>query len=238
MPKLPSKPDFIIDRVLAQAVEKTLLTDAQIDKLVAISDPPAGWLRDSIALEFERAALVLFSGRAVVGHRAERQTFRNQLYDAQKYAEKLRIILANMNPELKLHLNRQFEATQKSTSIPIALVEIEHLLDHFVDIDLPYQTGGKSDDVLVWVIDGLVHAFNTRLTPAFKSCGQRKKGKWFSKARQAKLICCFLKSVEPGQSKRYTFEYISYLVNRSNREGAAPVDLKQLTNILRSHQTS
>lgn len=216
MPNLPSKPDFLLDRTLAQVTANKLITDAQLDELVLICDPPADQLKNNIAVEFERAALVLFSGRADAGNRAKRRTFQVQLYAAQRYAKKLSDIVRKMDPELKVGLNNKFEATQKCDANPVALPDIENLLDAFVDIDLLYPPGTKSEDVMVWVIDGLIHAIETRLVPAFNCYSSPKKRRWFSDTRQAKLIFAFLKTVEPEKCVRYNLDYISYRVKCSN----------------------
>jgi hypothetical protein len=70
----------------------------------------------------------------------------------------------------------------------------------------------KSEDVLVWVIDGLIHAIGTRLVPAFDCYSPPKRRGWFSNVRQAKLIFAFLETVEPEKCKRYNLDYISYRI--------------------------
>ena len=212
MAYLPSKPDFLLDRKLAQVSTTRLLTDLQIDALVAICNPPSDELRDNIAVEFERAVLVLRSYRSFAGGRAIRKAFQRQLNEAQRSAKRLSNILTNLDRELKIQLNSQFEAAQNLNDSSVALFELEYLLGVFEDIDLLYPLGMKSEDLLIWVIDGLVHAIETRLVPAFNCYSPPKRGGWFSNAKQAKLIFAFLKSVEPEKSKRYNLDYISYRI--------------------------
>lgn len=191
------------------------MTDPQIDELVAISNPPSDELRDNIAVEFERAALVLRSYRSVAGGRAKRKAFQGQLSEAQRSAKRLSNILTNLDRELKIGLNSKFEAAQNLNGSSVALFELEYLLGVFENIDLLYPPGMKSEDLLVWVIDGLIHAIETRLVPAFDCYGSPKRGGWFSSARQAKLIFAFLKTVEPEKSKRYNLDYISYRIKHT-----------------------
>lgn len=212
MPNLPTKPDFLLDLNLARVSTNRLITDAQIDELVAICDPPADKLRENIALEFERAALVLRSGRSVVGSRALRRAFQSQLAEAQRYAKKLGNILTKLNPELKIGLNSNFETAQNGNDNSAILSDLEYLIDIFADIDLLFPPGMKSEDILVWVIDGLIHAIETRLVPAFNCYKSPKRRRWFSDARQAKVIFAFLKTVEPEKCERYNLDYISYRI--------------------------
>lgn len=209
---LPSKPDFLLDRKLAQVTTNRLMTDSQIDALVAICNSPSDELRNNITVEFERAALVLRSCRSVADGRAKRKAFQCQLSEAQSFAKRLSNILSNLDRELKIGLNDKFEAAQNLNDNSVALFEIEYLLNVFEDIDLLFPPGMKSEDVLVWVIDGLIHAIETRLVPAFNCYSTPKRRGWFSNVRQAKLIFAFLKSVEPEKSKRYNLDYISYRI--------------------------
>jgi len=212
VPYLPSKPDFLLERTLAQVTTNRLMTDSQIEELVVISNPPSDELRDNIAVEFERAALVLRSCRSVRGTRAVRKAFQGQLSEAQRSAKRLSNILTKLDSELKIRLNSQFEAAQDLNYSSVSLFEVEYLLNVFEDIDLLYPPGIKSEDLLVWVIDGLIHAIETRLVPAFDCYSPPKRGGWFSTARQAKLIFAFLKTVEPEKSKRYNLDYVSYRI--------------------------
>ena len=212
MAYLPSKPDFLLDRKLAQVSTTRLLTDLQVDELVAICNPPSDELRDNIAVEFERAALMLRSCRSVARSRANRKAFQCQLSEAQSYAKRLSNILTKLDPDLKLGLCDKFKTAQNSNQKSVALFEVEYLLDVFEDIDLLYPPGLKSEDVLVWVIDGLIHAIATRLVPAFNCYSTLKRRGWFSNGRQAKLIFAFLKTVEPEKCKRYNLDYISYRI--------------------------
>ena len=212
MPYLPSKPDFLLERSLAQVTTNRLLTDAQIDELVAICSPPSVELRDSIAVEFERAASVLRSCRAVAGGRAKRKAFQNQLSEAQRSAKRLSNILTNLDRELKIRLNSQFEVAQDLNYSSVSLFEVDYLLNVFEGIDLLYPPGMKFEDLLLWVIDGLVHAIETRLVPAFNRYSSPKRRGWFSNARQAQLIFAFLKTVEPEKCERYNLDYISYRI--------------------------
>lgn len=214
---LPTTADFLLDSILVDVNTNKLLTDEQIDELFAICDPPADQLRANIAQEFERAALVLVSERTVGGNRKERQAFQNELGAAQRCAKKLSSIIANMNPKLENGLNGKLENAQKRSGKPIALIDIKCLLDAIVDSDLAYQPGVKSDDVLAWVVGGLIHAIDTRLTPSFDSYGVRKRGKWFSEARKAKLIFTFFRTVDPDKFKHVNLEYISHLVKNSKQ---------------------
>lgn len=209
---LPSKPDFLLDRKLAQVTTNRLITESQIDALVAICKPPSDELRDNIAVEFERATLVLRSCRPVADGRAKRKAFQCRLSEAQSYAKRLSNILSNLDRELKIGLNDKFEAAQNLNDNSVALFEIEYLLNVFEDIDLLFPPGMKSEDVLVWVIDGLIHAIETRLVPAFNCYSMPKRRGWFSNARQAKLIFAFLQTVEPEKCKRYNLDYISYRI--------------------------
>jgi hypothetical protein len=215
VPYLPSKPDFLLDRKLAQVTTNRLITDSQIDALVAICNPPSDALRDNIAVEFERAALVLRSCRSVAGGRAKRKAFQGQLSKAQSYAKRLSNILTKLDPDLKLGLNDKFETAQNGKENSVTLFEVQYLLDVFEDIDLLYPPGMKSEDVLVWVIDGLIHAIETRLAPAFNCYSPPKRGGWFSTARRAKLIFTFLKTVEPEKCQRYNLDCISYRIKRT-----------------------
>ena len=212
MPYLPSKPDFLLEWTLAQVTTNRLMTDPQIDELVAISNPPSDELRDNIAVEFERAALVLRSYRSVAGGRAERKAFQRQLSEAQRSAKRLSNILTNLDRDLKIGLNSKFEVAQNLNDSSVALFELEYLLDVFADIDLLYPPGIKSEDLLIWVIDALIQAIETRLVPAFNCYSPPKRGGWFSTARQAKLIFAFLKTVEPEKCERYNLDYISYRI--------------------------
>jgi hypothetical protein len=191
------------------------MTDSQIDELVAISNPPSDELRDNIAVEFERAALVLRSCRSVAGGRAKRKAFQSQLSEAQRSAKRLSNILSNLDRELKIQFNSQFEAAQDLNYSSVSLFEVEYLLNVFEDVDILYPPSKKSEDILVWVIDGLIHAIETRLVPAFDCYSPPKRGGWFSTARQAKLIFAFLKAVEPEKSKRYNLDYISYRIKHT-----------------------
>jgi hypothetical protein len=94
---LPSKPDFLLDRKLAQVTTNRLMTDPQIDALVAICNPPSDELRNNITVEFERAALVLRSCRSVADGRAKRKAFQCQLSEAQSFAKRLSNILSNLD---------------------------------------------------------------------------------------------------------------------------------------------
>ena len=212
MPYLPSKPDFLLERTLAQVTTNRLMTDSQIEELVAISNPPSDELRDNIAVEFERAALVLRSYRSVRGSRAVRNAFQDQLSEAQRSAKRLRNILTKLDSELKIGLNSKFEAAQDLNYSSVSLFEVEYLLNVFEDIDVLYPPGMKSEDLLAWVIDGLIHAIETRLVPAFNCYSPPKRGGWFSTARKAKLIFAFLKTVEPEKCQRYNLDYISYRI--------------------------
>ena len=238
MSKLTSKPDIILDKVLAYCPNGKLLSDEQIDDLVALCDPPAQWLRESIALEFERAALVLFSGRTIIGQRAKRLTFRNQLSAIQRNAKKLHGLLEKLNPELKAQLGDQFTGVPADRKHSIGLLELENLLENLSNLSLPKQAGGKSDVVIVWVVDGLNHAIETRLIPDFNLYGERKRGIWFSTARKAKLISAFLKSADHDNKAKYTVGHIDYLLNRGNAGEPPGRDLRELTDILKIHQTS
>lgn len=217
MPILPATADFLLDAMLVDVKPNKLLTDEQIDELFAICDPPAKELRDNIALEFERAAMVLVSERAVAGNRAQRQAYQDELCAVRKYAKKLANLITNINPKLENGINGTLEAAQKPSSNPVNLIGIKHLLDTVVNSDLPYECGAKSDDVIAWVVGGLIHAIDARLTPAFKSYGARKSGKWFSEARQAKLIFAFFRTVEPEKFKHVNLENISHLVKHSKQ---------------------
>ena len=221
MLNLPSVPDFVLDVRLAKVTSNNLMTDIQVDELVAICDPPAEQLRDSIAIEFERAALVLFWDRAVFENRAKRRAAQAELHEAQRYAKKLSYIIANMDPEFKSGLNSNFKEVQKHCDYSAALPDVEHLLNAFADLTPLYPPVTKSQDVVVWVIDSLTHAFETRLSPALSFYGPCKKGNWFSNARQAKLIFAFLRTVEPEKVNRYNLEYISHRVKCSKQLRAA-----------------
>jgi len=212
VPYLPSKPDFLLEQTLAQGATNRLIADSLIDELVAISNPPSDELRDNIAVEFERAALVLRSCRSVRGSRVVRKAFQGQLSEAQRSAKRLSNILTKLDPELKIRFNSQFEAAQDLNYSSVSLFEVEYLLNVFEDVDILYPPSKKSEDILVWVIDGLIHAIETRLVPAFDCYSPPKRGGWFSTARQAKLIFAFLKAVEPEKSKRYNLDYISYRI--------------------------
>ena len=197
---------------MAQVTTNRLMSVSKIDELVAISNPPSDELRDNIAVEFERAALVLRSCRSVAGGRAKRKAFQSQLSEAQRSAKRLSNILTNLDRELKIRLNSQFEAAQDLHYSSVSIFEVEYLLTVVEDIDLLYPPGMKSEDLLVWVIDGLIHAIETRLVPAFDCYSPPKRGGSFSTARRAKLIFAFLKAVEPEKSKRYNLDYISYRI--------------------------
>lgn len=227
MTNLPSKPDFLLDRKLAQVTTNKLITDAQIDELIVICDPPTDQLRDNIAVEFERAAITLLSGRAVVSSRAKRRAFQGQLYAAQRYARKLTYLISKIDLELKVKLNNKFAVAQHCSDNPVELQDVEGLLDAFVNIPMTYPPGTKSNEVLVWVIDSLIHAIETRLAPAFDSYGTRRSGKWFSNARQAKLIFAFLSFVEPEKSTRYNLDYISDRIKHRHPMKAMPADYSE-----------
>lgn len=224
MPYLPSKPDFLLDRSLAQVTTNMLMTGSQIDELVAICNPPSDELRDNIAVEFERAALVLRSYRSVASGRAKRKAFKGQLSEAQRSAKRLSNILANLDRNLKIGLNSKFEVAQSLNDSSVALFELEYLLDVFADIDLLYPPRIKSEDLLIWVIDALIQAIGTRLVPAFNCYSPPKRRGWFSNARQAQLIFAFLKTVEPEKCKRYNLEYISYRIKCTKLRIMVPED--------------
>jgi hypothetical protein len=142
-PFLILKPDFF-DRKLAQVTTNRLITDTQIDALVAISNPPSDELRNNITVEFERAALVLRSCRSVADGRAKRKAFQCQLSEAQSFAKRLSNILSNLDRDLKIGLNDKFEAAQNLNDHSVALFEIEYLLNVFEDIGLLFPPGMKS----------------------------------------------------------------------------------------------
>lgn len=238
MSKLTTKPDIILDKFLGYCPNGKLLSDSQIDELTAICDPPAEWLRDSIALEFERAALLLFAGRAIIGQRAQRQVFRKELSAIQRNAKKLSGLLENLNPELKAQIGEQFTSAQADRKHSIGLLELENLLENVSNLSLPKQAGGKSDDVIAWVVGGLNHALEKRLIPDFNLYGERKRGIWFSTTRKAKLISAFLKSADHHNEAKYTVGHIDYLLNRGSDDEPSGPDLKELTDILKIHQTS
>lgn len=188
MPYIRSNPDLLLERSLAPVTTNRQLTDAQIDELVAICNPPSVELRDSIAVEFERAALVLRSCRSVAGGRAKRNAFQSQLSVAQRSAKRLSHVLTSLDPDLKIELNNNFEASQNLNDRSVPLCEIEYLLDVFKGIDLLFPPGMKSEDLLLWVIDGLIYAIETRLIPAFDRYSPPKRGRWFPNAKQATLM--------------------------------------------------
>lgn len=231
MPYLPSKPDLLLEPTFAQVTTNRLLTDAQIDELVSLCSPPSVELRDSIAVEFERAAVVLRSCRSVAGGRAKRKAFQGQLSEAQRSAKRLSNILTNLDRDLKIGLNSKFEAAQNLNDSSVALFELEYLLGVFDNIDLLYPPGMKSEDFLIWVIDGLIHAIETRLVPAFNRYSPPKRGGWFSNARQAKLIFAFLKTVEPEKSKYYNLDYISYRIKCGKPARPARVNYNDLLHL-------
>ncbi|WP_430443652.1 hypothetical protein [Sphingorhabdus contaminans] len=213
--KLTTKTRTLTIAFAQQLGSEVLLTEDQLNELVAICEPPSEEYRDAIVVEFELAVWTLALYRVAVGQRAERQAFRDQLYSAQSMAKKLSKILGDMLPVLKAEYNAHYKARQPDPAHALELLDIENLLDILVATPLPYKSHAQSDEAVEHVVAGLMHAMAERLEPFFAYLGRKpKNGPWFTWARQTRIIHKLLIMAEPEHAQRYTENYVSFLIGK------------------------